>query len=82
MEQLSLNISYESDIELIASSAFNFRIELVKKIGQNDLESIFEISKDLADIFGNNFLLTEKNILKYFNNNTLPFWARYKNNII
>ena len=33
MEQLSLNISYESEVEIIASSAFNFRIELVKKIG-------------------------------------------------
>ena len=64
MEQLTLNISYESEVEIIASSAFNFRIELVKKIGKNDFNDIFDISKDLADIFGNKFLLTEKNILK------------------
>ena len=82
MEQLTLNISYESEVEIIASSAFNFRIELVKKIGKNDLNDIFDISKDLADIFGNKFLLTEKNVLKYFNKDTLPFWARYKDKII
>ena len=33
MEQLTLNIPNSSEIEIIASSAFNFRIELIKKIG-------------------------------------------------
>ena len=74
MEQLSLNISYESEVKIIASSAFNFRIELVKKIGVDDYDKIFEISHDMANVFGNKFLLTENNILKYFNENTLPFY--------
>ena len=82
MEQLSLNISYESKVEIIASSAFNFRIELVEKLGADDFDAIFEISKDLAEIFGNKFLLTESNIFKYFNEDTLPFVARYKGTII
>ena len=82
MEQMSLNIIEDSEVEIIASSAFNFQIELVKKIGKNDLKSIYDISHDLAEVFGNNFLLTEKNIDKYFNSNTLPFWARYKKDVI
>ena len=56
MEQLTLNITEESDVKIIASSAFNFRIELVLQIGHNDLDDVFEISKDLADTFNNNFL--------------------------
>ena len=82
MEQLTLNITDRSNTKLIASSAFNFRIDLVIDIGKNDYEEIFNISKDLADIFGNNFLLNESNIHKYFNQETLPFFARYKGKII
>ena len=82
MEQLTLNITEESDVRIIASSAFNFRIELVLQIGKNDLSDILNISKDLAEIFGNNFLLDEKNIHKYFNTTTLPFFARYKGELI
>jgi len=82
MEQLILNITEESETKLIASSAFNFRIELVINIGKDDFENIFTISQDLANIFGNNFLLDENNIYKYFNNDTLPFLARYKGEII
>ena len=82
MGQLTLNIIQESEVKVIASSAFNFRIELVNQLGKNDLNSIFDISKDLAEIFNNNFLLNENNINKYFNDNTLPFVARYKGEII
>ena len=82
MGQLTLNIIEQSEVEVIASSAFNFRIELILQLGKNDLEYIFDISKDLAEIFGNNFLLNENNINKYFNNETLPFIARYKGEII
>ena len=82
MGQLTLNIIEQSEVEVIASSAFNFRIELILQLGKNDLEYIFDISKDLAEIFGNNFLLNENNINKYFNNQTLPFIARYKGEII
>ena len=65
MGQLTLNIIDESDTKIIASSAFNFRIELVLKIGKNDFNDIFNISEDLAQIFDNNFLLDKNNIHKY-----------------
>ena len=82
MEQLTLNITQESEVKIIASSAFNFRVELVLQIGQDDLNDIFDISKDLAEVFDNNFLLNENNIHKYFNSKTLPFFARYKGKVI
>ena len=82
MAQLTLNIIEESEVKVIASSAFNFRIELVLQLGKDDLKDIFNISKDLAEIFGNNFLLNENNIHKYFNNKTIPFIARYKGEVI
>ena len=47
MGQLTLNITEESDVKIIASSAFNFRIELVLQIGHDDLNDVFEISKDI-----------------------------------
>ena len=82
MGQLTLNITEESELKVIASSAFNFRVELVLKIGTDDFSNIFEISKDLAEVFDNNFLIDEKNIHKYFNTKTMPFFARYKGKII
>jgi len=82
MEQLTLNIIEKSRIKVIASSAYNFRVELVKMIGKDDVQGLIDISKDLAKYFDNNFLLTEKNILKYFNKNTFPFIARLKGEII
>ena len=42
MEQLTLNITEESDVKVIASSAFNFRVELVLQIGHDDLDDIFD----------------------------------------
>ena len=82
MQQLKLNISNESEIKVIASSAFSFRIELILDLGLDDLDDICNISKNLANIFGNDFLLNENNVLKYFNKNTLPFVARFKGEII
>ena len=82
MQQLKLNISNESEIKVIASSAFSFRIELILDLGLDDLDDICNISKNLANIFGNDFLLNEDNVLKYFNKNTLPFVARFKGEII
>ena len=82
MEQLTLNIPENSEIKIIASSAFDFRIELIKKLGNKDVRELINISKDLSKIVNNNLLLSEKNILKYFNDNTYPFIARYKNKII
>tara|TARA_B100000131_G_C17879773_1_gene517775 strand:+ start:29 stop:592 length:564 start_codon:yes stop_codon:yes gene_type:complete len=82
MTQLSLNIGIDSEFEIIASSAFNFRIELIKKVGEKDLEELIEISKELKQKHGEELLITKDNIYKYFNNNTLPFIARYNNKII
>ena len=82
MSQLSLNINEESDIQVIASSAYQFRIELVTKIGEKDIVEILDMSGSLSKSFGLSSVFTEYNINKYFNENTLPFFARYKNKII
>ena len=82
MEQLTLNIAPKSITKIIASSAFDFRIELIKKIGGDDANEIIGISKDLSEIFGKDLLLTKDNILKYFSKDTYPFIARHKGEII
>ena len=82
MNQLSLNIDEESEIQVIASSAYHFRIELIKKIGKKDIAEILDMTQSLTKSFGLNSVFTEYNINKYFNERTLPFLARYKNNII
>jgi len=82
MEQLTLNIANKSKSKIIASSAYNFRIELLEEIGKEDIPDILKISKDLSEIYGQHIFIDEKNIVKYFNNKTLPFLARYNNEII
>ena len=82
MKQLSLNIVNKSNSEIVASSSYNYKIELIKKIGSDDIENILNISKDLSNIYGKRLIISEDNILKYFNKDTLPFIARYKNKII
>tara|TARA_Y100001970_G_C14159609_1_gene817724 strand:+ start:959 stop:1525 length:567 start_codon:yes stop_codon:yes gene_type:complete len=67
---------------IIASSNYNFQIELIKYAGEFDSNKLIEISNELVDIFGPHSSLTEKNIHKYFNEKTLPFIARYNKNII
>ena len=81
-KQLNLNILEQTDSEVIASSMNNFKIELIHKIGQNDLKDLVETSQDLVEIFGEHALLSERNIQKYFNDDTLPFIARYNDTII
>ena len=73
-------LTTQSDI--IASSQCNFQIELMNCAGQEDSKKLAEISNELVDIFGPHSSLTENNIKKYFNENTLPFIARYNKNII
>ena len=68
--------------QIIASSKNNFSIELVESIGEKSTIELIEISKDLKKIYGPNSILTKNNIHKYFNLNTLPFIARYKDKII
>ena len=68
--------------KIIASSQNTFQIEIIENIGEDDSLVLYKISKQLVNIFGKNSLLNDNNIKKYFNNETLPFVARYKNNII
>ena len=82
MEQLLLKMDDTSVVKVIAASAYNFRIELVKKVGKDDIPSLVEISRCLSDRFGHQALLTKTNIPKYFNSDTLPFIARFKGEII
>ena len=82
MEQLALNITNKSKIKVIASSAYNFRIELLQKLGKDDFSNILSISKELSEIYGNHVLIDKNNINKYFNKKTLPFLARYNEKII
>ena len=72
----------ESQSDIIASSQYNFQIELIKKVGNKDAQKIIEISEQLVEIFGSKSLMNEKNIHKYFNTKTLPFIARYNKSII
>ncbi|SVC31064.1 uncharacterized protein METZ01_LOCUS283918 [marine metagenome] len=82
MEQLLLKMDDTSEVQVIAASAYNFRIELVKKVGKEDIPALIEISPCMADRFGRQALLTKTNIQKYFNSDTLPFIARFKGEII
>ena len=82
MEQLTLNISNNSKVKIIASSAYNFRIELLEEIGKDDLKDILSISQDLSKIYGNHIFIDKNNFKKYFNKNTLPFLARFNGKII
>ena len=82
MEQLTLGIIEKSKVKIIASSGHSFQIELVEKIGRDDIPKVIEVSEILAKKFGKKWLLGKNNINKYFNQDTLPFIARFKNEII
>lgn len=82
MKQLSLNIGIDSEFEIIAASAFNFRIELIKKVGEKDSEELIALSRQLTKKNGEKLLMSKHNIHKYFNENTIPFIARYNSKII
>ena len=81
MKHISINNTSEKT-KIIASANNLFNIELVETLGSDSISDIIEISKDLKKIYGPNSLLTKHNIHKYFNKKTLPFIARYQNNII
>ena len=82
MEQLTLSILEKSKVKIIASSAYGFQVELVQKLGKDDIPKIVEVSEILGKKFGKAYILGKNNLNKYFNENTLPFLARYKNEII
>ena len=67
----------------IASSPLNFSIELVKKIGYDDLPELIIISDHLVKEYTQNVRLTKTSIKKYFNYpNTLPFILKKSDIII
>ena len=82
MSKIPIISMKESEKTILASSSNNFQIELILSIGADDYPDLIEISKYLAKQFGSQAILTENNISKYFNKNTLPFIARYNNDII
>lgn len=77
-----INSIRETQKRILASSNNNFQIELITEIGQEDYPDLIEISKYLVREFGSQALLTNRNISKYFNTNTLPFIARHNGTII
>jgi len=82
MEQLTLSLLEKSKVKIIAKSAYNFQIELIERLGKDDVPKLIEVSEILVKKFGNNWLLSKNNIKKYFNHNTYPFIARYRDDII
>ena len=82
MEQLEFASKKESLTRVIASSGV-FQIELLEHVGENDYNSLIEISKHLAQEYGQKAILTKATIHKYFNKKgSLPFIARYRGDII
>ena len=82
MEQLSLGLIEKSIVKVLATSAFNFRVELIEKVGKDDVAQLIELSEELASIYGSQARLTRSNIKKYLNEHTFPFVAREKGQII
>ena len=82
MSEIPIYTLEDSQKQILASSSNNFQVELIMNIGKEDYPSLIEISKYLVRQFGNQALLTEHNIPKYFNRKTLPFIARHNNKII
>ena len=82
MEQLEFASDKDSQTRVIASSGV-FQIELLEHVGETDFSPLIEISKHLAQEYGEKAILTKATILKYFNKkNSLPFIARYRGDII
>ena len=81
-DELKSNQLLATESSIIASSQYNFQIELIKSVGLEDAEKLIEISSELVDIFGPHSQLTKNNINKYFNSKTLPFIARSNKDII
>ncbi len=82
MEQLKFTSKKDSITRVIASSGV-FQIELLEHVGENDFSTLIEISKHLAQEYGQKAILTKATIHKYFNKkSSLPFIARYRGDII
>ena len=82
MEQLKFESKKDSITRVIASSGV-FQIELLEHVGENDYTVLIEISKHLAQDYGQKAILTKATIHKIFNKKgSLPFIARYRGDII
>jgi len=82
MEQLSFPTEYKSTSRIIASSGV-FQIEILEHVGEDDFLPLIEISKHLAEEYGDKSILTKSTIHKYFNKQgSLPFIARYRGDIV
>ena len=82
MKQLEFDISSGSKSRTIASSGV-FKIELIEHVGEEDFQSLIDISRHLAEDYGQSAILTKNTIHKYFNkSSSLPFIARYRGDII
>ena len=69
-------------MRVIATSGV-FQIELLEQVGENDFNALIEISKHLAQEYGQKAILTKATIHRYFNKKgSLPFIARYRGDII
>ena len=82
MSGTPINNIHKTQKQILASSNNNFQIELITEIGQEDHLDLIKISEYLVKQFGNQALLTGRNIPKYFNAKTLPFIARHNDIII
>ena len=70
-------------IKNVIASSGSFDIELIKRLGTEDYESLMEISASLAEDYGEKYILTKNTINKYFNRSgALPIIARYEYKII
>ena len=64
MEQLALGILEKSKTKVIAEglNGFNgFKIELIEKIGSDDIAQLIEVSEELVKKFGDSAKLTKSN---------------------
>ncbi|MEE9165971.1 MAG: GNAT family N-acetyltransferase [Candidatus Neomarinimicrobiota bacterium] len=81
--QLTLDIAESTRSRVIASSPFGFQVELIERVGEEDVPQLILISEHLVEEFIDSARLTKASIRKYFNYpDTLPFVARYRDEII
>ena len=81
--QLTLEIAEETLSRIIASSSLNFQIELIERVGEEDISQLILISEHLVEEFTEDVRLTKTSIRKYFDYpHTLPFVARQSGVII
>ncbi len=82
-EQLTLEIAEKTRSRVIASSPLNFQIELMERVGEEDIPQLILISEHLVEEFTEDVRLTKTSIRKYFNYpHTLPFIARKSGEVI